>query len=403
MAEAVLEIRLSLAAEFQSEEKSLNRRAGFQQTDSILEAVYDAAGDDGMWSQALDRVAAAVDAKGAMYCLFTKQERLPAVQVVHFSGFAAGSDLAYARDHNLLDPHVPLGMRTPVGSWFLSHEHFDRRYIDSHAFFRDVMDKAGIRWVAGARLWEDSDAIGCMAFQRETGARPYAESDRARLAELTPHLRRASGLHWRLQKHERRAALEVAALDGLSFGVVVLDAQRHVLAANRKAEAYLARPALFLIGPGGILSMRHPVGDSRLREAVREVGALRSSAFFLPDRDGAPALQATVLPLTPGAEWNQWQRPLVMLSLTENKGARSLPRQLLADLFRLTAAEARLANWWMSGRSNEEYATLRGLSSETIRSQSKSLLGKTGTRRQAELVALLARFSMAGDFPVDAE
>ncbi|NJL08424.1 MAG: helix-turn-helix transcriptional regulator, partial [Methylacidiphilales bacterium] len=56
----------------------------------------------------------------------------------------------------------------------------------------------------------------------------------------------------------------------------------------------------------------------------------------------------------------------------------------------LTPAEARVARALIEGQSVTDFARTVGLSPETTRTQLKSVFAKTGTRRQIELVALLA-------------
>jgi DNA-binding CsgD family transcriptional regulator len=66
------------------------------------------------------------------------------------------------------------------------------------------------------------------------------------------------------------------------------------------------------------------------------------------------------------------------------------PRHI-ASVFALTPAEARLAAAVADGRSLESIAESSGVSLTTARNQLKSVLSKTDTHRQSELVALLAR------------
>jgi DNA-binding CsgD family transcriptional regulator len=53
-------------------------------------------------------------------------------------------------------------------------------------------------------------------------------------------------------------------------------------------------------------------------------------------------------------------------------------------------AEIRAAQGLLAGNSIDDLATDLGLSRETIRSQVKAVLAKTGTSRQADLIALLS-------------
>ena len=60
-------------------------------------------------------------------------------------------------------------------------------------------------------------------------------------------------------------------------------------------------------------------------------------------------------------------------------------------LFGLTRREARVASALATGLQLQEIAALHGVGMGTVRSQLKSIFVKTGTNRQPELVALLAR------------
>jgi DNA-binding CsgD family transcriptional regulator len=64
--------------------------------------------------------------------------------------------------------------------------------------------------------------------------------------------------------------------------------------------------------------------------------------------------------------------------------------EVIAGLFDLTPAEARVARQIALGDTVEELARASGLSSVTIRNQLKSVFGKTGAGRQSDLVALLS-------------
>ena len=63
----------------------------------------------------------------------------------------------------------------------------------------------------------------------------------------------------------------------------------------------------------------------------------------------------------------------------------------LKSVFRLTAAEARLADRLRHGEALSEIADATKVSRETLRQHLKSIFLKTGTNRQAELVLLLSR------------
>jgi DNA-binding CsgD family transcriptional regulator len=63
---------------------------------------------------------------------------------------------------------------------------------------------------------------------------------------------------------------------------------------------------------------------------------------------------------------------------------------VLEGLFDLTPAEARVARGITGCRTVEQLATEFGTSPQTVRSQLKSVMAKTGVNRQVELVSLLS-------------
>lgn len=70
---------------------------------------------------------------------------------------------------------------------------------------------------------------------------------------------------------------------------------------------------------------------------------------------------------------------------------RAPNERLLRRAFQLTAAEARLASSLAAGGGIDAASARLAISRETARTQLRAIFAKTGTRRQAELTALLSR------------
>lgn len=65
------------------------------------------------------------------------------------------------------------------------------------------------------------------------------------------------------------------------------------------------------------------------------------------------------------------------------------------ELFRLTAAEARLAEGMAEGLDLAAYAMRANISKATARAHLKAVFAKTGVRRQTELVRLLGHVAVS--------
>jgi DNA-binding CsgD family transcriptional regulator len=73
----------------------------------------------------------------------------------------------------------------------------------------------------------------------------------------------------------------------------------------------------------------------------------------------------------------------------QNMAPQAPPIELVQSLFDLTPAEARVARRLTAGETVEKIASAGGVSPNTIRTQLRGALEKTGCHRQAEMVALL--------------
>ena len=115
----------------------------------------------------------------------------------------------------------------------------------------------------------------------------------------------------------------------------------------------------------------------------------RMSAVSAPEPGTSPDLwpRMVVVPIVASGPMDE-RRAAIWILNTEPQ----LPDEdLLAALFRLSRAEARLAIGLLKGLSAAECAVQAGVGVATIRSQLHSIFSKTGVRRQAQLVALLSR------------
>jgi DNA-binding CsgD family transcriptional regulator len=158
---------------------------------------------------------------------------------------------------------------------------------------------------------------------------------------------------------------------------VVQDRPSRVGLADRRADAMLAEQ----------LAQMHDraAGQARTIPIAATPGLPASIVQVIPVRGAA-------IDMVPAAAW-----VLVIAAVARPEIA---PARLLADLFDLTPAEARVARGIAAGKTVHDLADEAGLAAGTIRQQLKSVFSKTGVSRQADLVALLAGSALR--FPGDA-
>jgi DNA-binding CsgD family transcriptional regulator len=140
------------------------------------------------------------------------------------------------------------------------------------------------------------------------------------------------------------------------------------------------------------LAFADPQVDRLAQAAIASIGseaepAIRSiPVHAAPD---APALVVHLLPVR-RTSGDIFVAAEGMIVVTPVEAPDAPLTQVLMGLFDLTPAEAKVARGIASGHDLPHLAATLALSRETVRSQLKAVLAKTGTRRQAELGLMLS-------------
>jgi DNA-binding CsgD family transcriptional regulator len=181
------------------------------------------------------------------------------------------------------------------------------------------------------------------------------------------------------------------ALDMLDHALVIVDEAGSVHYRNRPASALLKSAGSPLTLAAGILGGRGRELHAELQQAIRLACVERRSSALAASQGTRSPLRLLVVPMdSAGAT-----REAAVWILAPHSPRLPHPR-VLAVLFGLSRAEARLALRLLAGQTPQECAREAGVGVATVRSQLHSMFAKTGARRQAELVALLARVPVLG-------
>lgn len=222
--------------------------------------------------------------------------------------------------------------------------------------------------------------------QRRERDPPFSAADIVALDSFRPHLARAGLLaaRWRMQR--LTAATEALSLIGLPAAVV--DRNGRVLAANALIEGMTDHVRWL---PRERLALADRKADDLLRRALSSLfdpGA--SSVQSIASRPGTGEAAVIHVVPTAGQARDIFDGGLAVLAVTPVTTPDAPDAVLVRALFDLSAAEARVARRLTQGQTVAEIAIASGVSRATVRTQLKSIMAKTGTRRQAETTALLA-------------
>jgi DNA-binding CsgD family transcriptional regulator len=222
---------------------------------------------------------------------------------------------------------------------------------------------------------------------------------RRRMRLITPHVRRAVLIGKVIDLRTAEAATFADTLDGLTAGMLLVDATGRIIHANTAGHAIL-REGDFLSAIGGRLVAGDPQIDRLFRDIFTAAGngdaaiGIKGIAVPLIARGGERHV-AHVLPLTSGARRRAGIATSAAAALFVQKAALDTPSlpEVIAKAYKLTPTELRVLLAIVEVGGGPEVAEALGIADGTVKSHLSRLFEKTGARRQADLVKLVAGFS----------
>jgi DNA-binding CsgD family transcriptional regulator len=263
--------------------------------------------------------------------------------------------------------------------------------IASNAFYQELLAPFGLRWFAGLKIAAGDD-LWCLTIQRSIDEGPPSSEELRKLVVLSNHLSSAAALARAIGFAGVEKALRAFELSGSA--VALIDRCGHVMRVNEVGERVLRSPDLRIVS-GKIVSWdRNATAalDAALHALIcRKNGPSLHAPVILPRQQGRPIL-AYPSRLSGVAEdcFAPCQAVIVLIDLEAKLG---LIESDLMKAFNLTPAEARLAGRILRGEAIDAASKTLGITPGTGRNRLKAIFQKTGTGRQSELIALLARLA----------
>lgn len=289
--------------------------------------------------------------------------------------------------------------------------------ISDAAFMRSDIYNETIRPVGGfyaivAPLLQIPGRRAYFSVCRSRGAADFSDDDLAAARLIVPHVVTALKVQGRLETAELPLRGFLDVLTQLSIGVILVDEVLRPVFVNSCAEAIAAHRDGLLLSRQAVAASLH-ADNEKLRGVM--IGALawhsrRRKADLvawtidapvrchLSRRFPRPPLAVCVVPLFP-TDFAGDARALLFVMEPDRPPA--IGSTVLAEMFQLTRREAALATLLTRGIGLSEAAARLQIGVGTARGYLKQVLAKTGTHRQAELVALLLRTANIADSAAD--
>lgn len=339
----------------------------------IASALYEGVTNASRWQEALHLAAQALDTDRGAF--LARHQDTGRILVEEVAGNEPSMVAEYEAHYHEQDIINAVSHRIPTGESFLDQRDTTTSMRDT-PFYNDFLHRHGVGSLMMAFPLRQPGVDHVVSFQRERERGPFDVRHEEALKQLVPHLQRAIELRLKLRSLERQVAWSLAALEAFSTPILLLDAGGRLLSGNRAAQHWHTQNAG---------SLRDSAEWRRLlATATGKLGAARAAGHRLPGEGG----YAVALPAPSAHAHGLPDGPIALVVIHPDRLRTPVPHDVLKDLFHFSQAECRLLDCLMFGQTLTQAAATLGIAMETARTQTKSMLHKTGTHRQAELLRL---------------
>jgi DNA-binding CsgD family transcriptional regulator len=362
----------------------------------LVGGIYDAALDPERWPDVLNGAAAFVG--GVASALFMKDTAHQHHNVAHTFGYDPEYTRRYVEHYVALDPFTVGQLASRVGDVISLADLVRPDEFVRSRFYLEWVRPQGWIDALGGTLEKTATRYAAVSVIRHERNGMVDDLARRRMTLIVPHVRRAVLVGRVIDLHKIEAAGLADALDGLATAMFLVDSSGHIIHANRAGHAMQAagdaiaasRERLSATDAGADQTLREIVLNAESGDAA--VGT-RGIAVPMTGLSGERYI-AHVLPLTSGARRKAGIAYSAVAAVFVRKATldQPYPLEALAAVYRLTPAELRVVVAIVQAAGVPETAAALGVSGPTVRTHLQRIFDKTGAKRQADLVKLVAGY-----------
>lgn len=361
-----------------------------QLPDSLLDQIYDAAGEEQLWPAVLTKIAELTGGQGAIMLGLNSSL---ADMSFEYNG---GLDPLCARSHqkhHLKNPWSTFMIVQPVGRLVVSDEIIPVKELKRTAFYDDVLHPQRAAYNAMACIGRGSGFVAAFNIVRSARKGFFSTEEQALQRRVLPHVRRAVTLGMRIQEYGALQAGAYDALELMTHGVLLLDCKGRVLFANAPARRQQGRTVSF--DARGIRAIDLE-SHSQLTQALKAVlNGAPSQVCRLRFPQGGSTVHVVLSSLR-RRDLDRFTavtkaQPAVMMFICDAHAELSVVKLRLATLYGLTDAEVNVALAVAKGGfSPRDAAAQLKLSVNTIKTHLRRTYAKMNVRGHAELALIVA-------------
>jgi DNA-binding CsgD family transcriptional regulator len=354
--------------------------------DDVVDRIYEAAIIPELWPLVLDELSREISSAGGILFTATAGE-------IRWTSSPGTADFMRAFVDGGWDKRNSRAARlAPMKYPGFVHDLdiFTREEIDQDPFYTELCRPEGVGWAAGTIVNVPNGDMMVYSFDRSVDVGPYGRPAIDFLDSLRPHLARAGLMAARLHLERAKSAVDTLAAIGLPAAVLRRDGR--VIVANGLLEELTEHVS---IGAFDSMHLATKRADALFAAGLSQIDKLPPTDAFSFASHGLNDERAVVhmLPIRRAAH-DIFNGATCIALVTPVARFHPPAEALLSGLFDLTPAEAKIAHALGFGATPRSIAKDLGVSYETVRNHLKTVLTKTGSHRQADLMGLLAGASL---------
>jgi DNA-binding CsgD family transcriptional regulator len=366
------------------------------QVSQLIGEIYDAALDRSLWPAVLEETCAFVH--GACAAIVA-QSPVAATGQFYFSwGLDPHYEQLYLQEYIKLNTAAAMAMFAKVGEVICTDLLMPYDEYLASRFHLEWAQPQGYCDFVGTLLEKSVTSFANVAVVRHERHGRADHEARRRMGLLAPHFQRAVAFSKLIDLSKLEAAALADALDVVAAAMFLVDAQARVVHANSSGQVLLAKGDV-VVRRGEQLAAIDPNAEQTLHQVFAAAAAgdravgVKGIAMPLDGEDGERWV-AHVLPLTSGARRRAGASYAAVAAVFVSRATLDLvhPIETVANLYRLTPAEMRVLTAVLQIGSVPDVAPVLGISETTVKTHLQRVFEKTGTKRQADLVKLVAGF-----------
>ncbi len=326
---------------------------------------------------------------------------------MHHDGVDHAAVDAYAAYYHSICRRGIYSQNESVGEVYYDYKYFTESQIARDEYY-DFVTRNGGKYAMGATLARPRAATGpsglqqcAIHFSKQHG---HPEKEAVTLFQkIVPHMIRANQIQQTLTQNNVAASGAFSALDRSASAIIGVDEHLKTCFVNQAAERVLANA-------DGISILRRRITLAAPQMQRRLDGALSAMAaedaflggplqttFAVERPSGAQPFVLFLSPVTlsrTAAFADHSRAPRILVTISDLSSQLSVSKQVLAEVFGLTDAEAELSLALANGQTLNGYCAAQAISVETGRWHLNNVFSKTGANRQSALIRMICKIEI---------